>query len=311
MFDTIIWLGQARKVENNNMQDTERSAKRLSSFPFKSWVVPHSWALAVGFGIRLGNASSALIMRQLKSLSVVFAACICAVMSQATAAQGILQSFFPLGEEIVKDQPYYSEDKKYFAVHQKDNNLVVHETEGGTFIWGLNEDIGDSYASVARILLGADGMLIGLDENYNEVWAPPGIVIIDRMALPVVTPIPAGTYKTLVKPYGWTEPQMSGGRVRGIVWEANKLIVGGDGAFEIASYFETLSSGTLEQYGEQICTNSDLSYALSGRGTEGDGGCFAFSDDILDTVKGSPHSSLGNCLSLSSEERNQLIILCP
>lgn len=92
---------------------------------------------------------------------------------------------------------------------------------------------------------------------------PEAVVAPPRSAVAAL--FPASLYKTLVQPYGWTEPprNVPGRRSVGILYN-NNLVVHDDGAFEVTTHASsTVLSGTLQKPGEQICASSDLKYALT------------------------------------------------
>tara|TARA_R110002049_G_scaffold44030_12_gene129155 strand:+ start:9626 stop:10450 length:825 start_codon:yes stop_codon:yes gene_type:complete len=273
----------------------------------------------------------------MKSLPLAFFTLLWVAASQVALAEGVLQAFFSPGEVLVPDKPYYSENGDYYAVHQTiDNNLVVHKTEGRKYVWGLNE-LTDSYSLMTKVEMGADGQLVGTDDNGSIVWKPLEAIVIYRMDTPAVEPvemepaevvqtiptteelIPAGVYNiaTISDVYTATRASPAEKRI-GVVFNGTGLAVEEDWSFElIGPYVQpqrpdlrpVYTTGSLELRGQQICSEANLSsfYDMAGRSLlDISGACFSYSKGFEYRGVMFPH-----CITLTSEEKGAKVVLCP
>tara|TARA_R110002049_G_scaffold44030_12_gene129154 strand:+ start:8766 stop:9617 length:852 start_codon:yes stop_codon:yes gene_type:complete len=270
----------------------------------------------------------------LKSLPLIFLTFLCSAAPQVATAQGVLQAFFSPGQVLTKEEPYYSDDGKYFVVHQADNNLVVYKTDGQAFIWGLNEQITNSQ-SVAKVEMGVNGQIVGFDSNGSIVWEPPGVVFIDNMELPaveettvqqteiaqglpaVISLVTPNTYRISTSSYNWIMEGQSGAENVGLMFDGTTLLVQEDGTFKVQGPFvndpnqptPVFASGKLELKGEEICAEGNLngSYDIAGESLlDLSGTCFSY-------AKGTDYKNIvpAECITLSAQEKDTMIILCP
>ena len=96
--------------------------------------------------------------------------------AKETAAQIIAKTpgLIAVNTVFVKNQPYYSPDKKHYLIFQGDGNLVVYRIAGtaADAVWntGTNKSLAGAMAFGTKAVFQMDGNLVVYDSKNRAVW---------------------------------------------------------------------------------------------------------------------------------------------